>query len=212
MDQNVAENYGWHAPEAPHAHAYLQPAILKILKGLKVTRILDLGSGNGALCRYLAAAGFDVVGAEVDGRGVEISKSSSSHIPFYELGVQHDPSLLLKTEIKFDAVVSTEVVEHLFSPHLLPQFARQVLREGGYLVVSTPYHGYLKNLAISLLGKWDFHHSPLWHGGHIKFWSRPSLTRLLEENGFDVIDFAGIGRLPYLWKSMIIVAKASPDR
>ena len=105
----------------------------------------------------------------------------------------------------FDAVVSTEVIEHLFSPHLLPLSARPMLREGGYLIVSTPYYGYLKNIAISVLGKWDFHHASLWHGGHIKFWSRKTLTRLLEANGFKVTAFHGVGRLPWLWKWMILL-------
>ena len=75
-------------------------------------------------------------------------------------------------------------------------------------MISTPYHGYLKNLALSILDKWDKHHTVLWHGGHIKFWSRKTLTLLLQENGFNVIAFHGIGRLPYLLKSMILVARA----
>jgi hypothetical protein len=97
--------------------------------------------------------------------------------------------------------VSTEVVEHLFSPHLLPNFAWQLLSEGGYLVISTPYHGYIKNLALSVSDKWDSHHTPLWNGGHIKFWSRKTLTQLLEDNGFKVIGSSGVGRIPYLWKT-----------
>lgn len=43
--------------------------------------------------------------------------------------------------------------------------------------------------------------------GHIKYWSRPTLTRLMHENGFAVRRFHGVGRLPYLWKSMILVAQ-----
>ena len=105
-------------------------------------------------------------------------------------------------------MVSTEVVEHLYRPRLLPAFARGLLEPGGYLVVSTPYHGYLKNLALSGSNGWDAHHTPLWDGGHIKFWSRATLTRLLEENGFEVVSFSGAGRLPWLWKSMILVARA----
>jgi hypothetical protein len=71
-------------------------------------------------------------------------------------------------------------------------------------VISTPYHGYLKNLAIALAGKFDSHATALWNGGHIKFWSRKTLTSLLEQNGFRVESFIGAGRLPYLWKSMIL--------
>ena len=70
--------------------------------------------------------------------------------------------------------------------------------------MSTPYHGYLKNLALAITGKMDAHFGPLWDGGHIKFWSRKTLSRLLEEKGFEVTDFAGCGRVPYLWMSMLV--------
>jgi 2-polyprenyl-3-methyl-5-hydroxy-6-metoxy-1,4-benzoquinol methylase len=33
---------------------------------------------------------------------------------------------------KFDAVISSEVVEHLFSPHLLPLYAKAFLREPAF--------------------------------------------------------------------------------
>ncbi|MGI8567926.1 MAG: class I SAM-dependent methyltransferase [Methylocella sp.] len=116
-------------------------------------------------------------------------------------GVQDDPRLLLSQEKPFDAVVSTEVIEHLFSPHLLPQYAAAVLKEGGYLLITTPYHGYLKNLALSIFDKWDFHHPVLRNGGHIKFWSQATLTELLSQNGFRVIAFGGVGRFPYCGKA-----------
>lgn len=207
MGDNVVEDYGWSAAKTSPSCGYISPHILALLRQLGVTRILDLGAGNGVLCSQLASAGYQVVGVEYDKRGVEAARSSHPGIPFYKFGVQHDPAELLAHEQEFDAVVSTEVVEHLFSPQMLPLYARGVLRQGGYLLVTTPYHGYLKNLALSVLGKWDAHHSPLWHGGHIKFWSRATLEQLLSENGFRVVGFSGLGRLPYLWKSMALVAQ-----
>jgi hypothetical protein len=80
---------------------------------------------------------------------------------------------------------------------------------GGELIISCPYHGYLKNLVMALAGKFDNHFTVLWDGGHIKFWSKKTLTQLLEEFGFEVIDFKGAGRFPYLWKSMFIKARIS---
>jgi 2-polyprenyl-3-methyl-5-hydroxy-6-metoxy-1,4-benzoquinol methylase len=207
MAENLVDSYGWQSPVATCASAYITPTILSILNGLGARRVLDLGSGNGALCGVLAARGFDVAGVENDREGVLVAQRAHPNGRFYNFGVQDDPGKLLAAEAQFDAVVSTEVIEHLFSPHLLPRFAHAVLAEGGHLVVTTPYHGYLKNLALAVLGKWDFHHDPLWHGGHVKFWSRATLSRLLAENGFEVVAFSGVGRLPYLWKSMALVAR-----
>ncbi len=203
MAENIVEDYGWTTPHGPESCGYITPEVLALLKGLRVRRVLDLGAGNGAL----SSAGYEVAGVEYDQKGVEVARKSHPGIPFYNYGVQEDPSSLLAQEKRFDAVVSTEVIEHLFSPHMLPIFAHGCLNDGGHLVISTPYHGYLKNLALSIFGKWDTHHTPLWHGGHIKFWSRATLSHLLAENGFRVVGFSGVGRVPYLWKSMIVVAE-----
>ena len=99
------------------------------------------------------------------------------------------------------------MVEHLYSPHELARYCYDALRPQGTLIISTPYHGYLKNVAIAVTNKWDHHHMPNLHGGHIKFWSRAELTKLLEDAGFKVTGFAGAGRIPYLWKSMILIAQ-----
>jgi 2-polyprenyl-3-methyl-5-hydroxy-6-metoxy-1,4-benzoquinol methylase len=206
MTNSVAD-YGWASPHGPQSCGYISPAILALLRRLSAHRVLDLGAGNGALCAELSAAGFDVVGMECDARGVEIAQQACPSVRFYRLGVEDDPAGLTADERPFDAVVSTEVIEHLYSPHLLPEFASRALVAGGHLIVTTPYHGYLKNLALALLDKWDSHHTPLWHGGHIKFFSRRTLTRLLEASGFRVVAFSGVGRLPWLWKSMVVVAR-----
>jgi 2-polyprenyl-3-methyl-5-hydroxy-6-metoxy-1,4-benzoquinol methylase len=207
MEKNVVDEYGWPAIKVPYHCGYIIPKILSVLRHLGALRILDLGSGNGKLCSEIYRERYEIVGVEYDKQGVEIARLNYPEIPFYNFGVQHNPYDLLKEQHPFDVVVSTEVIEHLFSPHLLPIYAKAVLKKEGYLVITTPYHGYFKNLALSLLGEWDNHHMPLWHGGHIKFWSRNTLTQLLQENGFIVVEFSGVGRVPYLWKSMVLIAK-----
>lgn len=212
MADDRLDDYGWRAGrEDPGSCAYLVPDILAVLDqfGLRAagTRILDLGSGNGALCAALHEAGHEVVGVERDPRGVEIARQRVPTVRFHQLAIDDDPAHLLDRESLFNVVVSTEVVEHLYAPRQLPRFAHRVLVEGGVLVVSTPYHGYLKNLMLSLFNQWDQHLDPFWDGGHIKFWSAKTLARLLEEGGFEVIGFKGSGRWPVLWKSMILVAR-----
>ena len=78
---------------------------------------------------------------------------------------------------------------------------------GGTAILSTPYHGYWKNLALALSGQMDRHFTALWDHGHIKFWSMKTLALLLEEAGFRDIRFARVGRIPALAKAMIAVAR-----
>jgi hypothetical protein len=60
---------------------------------------------------------------------------------------------------------------------------------------------------LSLFNKWDSHHTPLWDGGHIKFCSKHTLSKLMQEEGFEIKQFVGCGRTPYMWKSMLLVGQ-----
>ena len=95
-----------------------------------------------------------------------------------------------------------EVIEHLYQPRAFVLFIRSILEAsgGGQFIVTTPYHGYLKNLTIAAANKMDHHLSALWEGGHIKFWSRRTLAILLREAGYHHLAFTGAGRIPYLWR------------
>jgi len=77
--------------------------------------------------------------------------------------------------------------------------------------MTTPYHGYLKCLVISGLGKMDKHLNPCWDGGHIKFFSVRTLSELICDNGFENVQFYFAGRVPCLWKNMICVAQKSHE-
>jgi hypothetical protein len=73
--------------------------------------------------------------------------------------------------------------------------------------LTTPYHGYLKNLLLAVTGKLDRHFTVLWDHGHIKFWSHKTMHEILTETGFTNIKFGGAGRIPWLWKSMVVRAE-----
>lgn len=190
--------------EKPHSNAYLSGPILAYLKRIGARKVLDLGCGNGALASDLTEQGMEVVGIDPSESGIENCRKAVPTGKFYCMGIYDDPDTV--SELDFDAAICTEVVEHLFYPRELPRFARKKLKEGAPLMVTTPYHGYYKNLALSIANKWDRHHTALWDGGHIKFWSRRTLGELLESEGFASEQFIGCGRFPFFWKSMLIIA------
>jgi len=138
--------------------------------------------------------------------GIELARKAFPKCRFEVASASADLLELLASE-PFDIVISTEVVEHLYDPRAYARTCFKALRGGGRFICTTPYHGYLKNLAISLAGKWDSHADPLWDCGHIKLWSRAMLTRLLTEAGFTNCKFRGAGRLPFLWMTMVMSAE-----
>ena len=82
-----------------------------------------------------------------------------------------------------------------------------MLEEGGVAIISAPYHGYVKNLALALTGNLDGHFAALQEHGHIKFWSVKTMRTLLAESSFREIRFRMAGRIPLLAKSMIAIAR-----
>lgn len=107
---------------------------------------------------------------------------------------------------QFPVVLSLEVVEHVYAPRDYARTVFSLLRPGGVAIISTPYHGYWKNLALAMTGRLDAHFTALWDQGHIKFWSIRTLGDLLREAGFVDIRFERVGRVPALAKAMIAMA------
>jgi 2-polyprenyl-3-methyl-5-hydroxy-6-metoxy-1,4-benzoquinol methylase len=178
-------------------------------------RVCDIGCGNGRLVISLAESGSTVVGVDASASGIDIARRSARRdlaATFVQADI--DPRLsdiLLRFGGAFDVVVSVDVIEHLFQPRLLVETAWRILRPGGRFVVCTPYHGYFKNVAISVLGKWDAHHDVNWDGGHIKFFSVRTLSAAVTQCGFAVEGFRFFGRAPLIWKNMVCIA-VKPDR
>jgi len=104
-------------------------------------------------------------------------------------------------------IVSSDVIEHLYRPADLIEAAGSMLKPNGYLVIGAPYHGYLKNVVLSVTGKMDAHFSSLHDGGHIKFFSVKTLSELLRRHDFIDLKFKFYGRAPWLWMNMICQAR-----
>ena len=188
----------------------LLPAIRSFLPSKPVT-ILDAGCGNGALTAILSEMGHRSVGIDVGESGIEFAKKHRPSIPYYVASVLDDLSGIIPDGAA-DVVIACEVIEHLYLPGKFLDGARRALKPGGRIIVTTPYHGYIKNLAISLLDGWDNHFGPARDGGHIKFFSKATLSSIMQDHGFTDLQFRGAGRLPYLWKSMVICGTNTQPR
>lgn len=204
--------YKWKDKTGTCAHSYIVPAILKILKELNLKldlKILDMGCGEGNLTNALYNLGFNNVwGFDISGSAISMAKRNFLSIS--DRFFQHDAyQSRLPDGIpqSYDLIISMEVVEHLYSPGACLENVYNWLNKNGYLIITTPYHGFLKNLVIALLNKFDWHVYVLQESGHIKFFSKRTLSFLLHKEGFDIIRFKGAGRIPYLWKSMILLTR-----
>ena len=200
--------YRWNSDLCPPIHGVLLPRIIRALEehcndhlGRKV---FDLGCGNGSVANRLSQLGWDVSGVDVSEEGIGVANSSFPHLNLRVGSAYDDLSALYG---QFPCVISLEVVEHVYSPREYAQTLHSLVAPGGTAIVSTPYHGYRKNLALVLTGTFDTHFTALWDHGHIKFWSRDTLSELLSEAGFKNIQYVRVGRIPPIAKSMIAIAQ-----
>jgi 2-polyprenyl-3-methyl-5-hydroxy-6-metoxy-1,4-benzoquinol methylase len=202
-----AGEYQHNSAEHACSDSWILPAIRNELEGLPPgTVIADLGCGNGALLSEFRTCSFELHGFDISKSGISQGERAYPEIHFHLADLTTDTSGI-DVYGRCDVVVTTEVVEHIFLPRLFISNCYKMLKPNGRLILSTPYHGYLKNLALAITGQMETHFCALWDFGHIKFWSRKTVGTLLQEAGFTIEKFQGVGRLPYLWKTMVICAR-----
>lgn len=174
----------------------------KRIKKTNSYKIFEIGCGNGVTANMLSQSGYQVVGIDASKTGIEQANKAFPQLELYH-GSAYDN--LSEVYGQFPIIVSLEVVEHVFDPRQFAKTFYNLLEKDGLGIISTPYHGYFKNLTLAITGKMDAHFTALWDGGHIKFWSIRTLKQLLLEAGFRDIYFIPVGRVPILAKSMIAV-------
>jgi len=201
----AASEFVWQSPGCSEVHRDVRQPILKLLHESAAHTVLDLGCGNGAFTAELSKAGFQATGSDCSTTGLSLARAHYSGIPFFH----HDLSDPLGENhtARYDAVIAVEVIEHLLLPRLLLSSALSALKPGGLLIVTTPFHGYWKNLALALTGSFDEHWHPLRDYGHVKFFSKNTLSALFREQGLELEFIQGVGRVPVLARSMIIAGR-----
>lgn len=199
---SASDEYVWDVAGEAGSHSYLLPAVTAELARVGARKVLDLGCGNGTLTARLQQAGYAMTGVDHSSSGIALAQRQHPGIAFDRHDL-HDELPAAHTG-RYDAVVAVEVIEHLLLPRRLMVAATAALRPGGAFIVTTPYHGYLKNLALALTGSFDEHWAPLRDYGHVKFFSRRTLTQLFREFGYRDIVFRTAGRVPPLAKSMVV--------
>lgn len=203
----MKKEYIWSESELSSTLKLLLPKIEKnfLSKISNKSEILDAGCGTGYLTNWLGKKGYKTIGVDSSEAGIKLAKKNqnkNSEFMYSDLDKLED-----QFSNKFDAVFCLEVIEHSFSPRSLVDSLEKMTKKNGYIFLSTPYHGYLKNLVIALLGKFDEHFTSLWDFGHIKFFSKKTLTKLINEKNLKIVCYGTVGRTFFLWKSMFFIVK-----
>lgn len=141
-------------------------------------RLLDVGCYTGTFMEVARAAGWEVSGVELSHWAAGIAAKSGAG-PVYEgpLG-----SLPVPGEY-FDVITFWDVLEHLSQPGVFLQEVGRLLKPGGIIGCSTHM---VDSWAVRLLGK----RYPFFMDMHLVHFSRATLKRILEEQGYELIDIS----------------------
>ncbi len=183
---------------------YLISTINEFLDQIITNKIglLDIGCGNGYLTKVISPKFNNTLAVDLSSEGInQVKKHQNEKLQFRNI----DLDKLIEEEQKFDFITCFEVIEHQYLPDTFLNKINKLLNNNGYLLLSTPYHGYFKNLAISLLNKHDWHFNPLWRHGHIKFFSIKTFKKTLSDANFEVIKYSFSGRFYPFSCSMIFL-------
>jgi len=195
-----AQSRTWRDPLDPDKEK-LAVRTLRLLGKPESIRLLDFGCGTGAMTRFFAERGYRVEGLDISPSIIEQNREQSPGIKFHLVEPERPTQLPAGA---FDAVFCSEVIEHVYDVTTVFEEFSRILRPGGLLIITTPYHARIKNVVTALVA-FEKHFDPTWQ--HIRFWTKRSLTAVATRHGLIPIRWHGIGRFWPLHKSFFVVLR-----
>jgi 2-polyprenyl-3-methyl-5-hydroxy-6-metoxy-1,4-benzoquinol methylase len=175
-------DHGVEDAEAPWRRLAHERRLERVARHAAGGRLLEVGCASGEFLEIAAAEGYEVEGLEPD-PGTSAGARERARLPV-RTGTLEDAAYAPGS---FDVVVLWHVLEHLDSPRRAIEEARRILRPGGVLGVETP--------AIDTL--WFRVLRSRWRQlipDHYFFFGRETLTRLIESEGFQLLELEKVGR------------------
>ena len=146
----------------------------------KVIKVLDVGCGNGDLQKYFLAKG-----EKAELMGIDLAKNDKSP------GIKFIRGNFFTYKIRkiFDVVITLGTIEHIENPILFVKKISKLLHKQGLLIIMTIDSDSLLYW-LARLANWlgvNEAYRQLFVGHHLQHFTKDSLRRLLENNGYEII-------------------------
>lgn len=189
-------------------------------------RVLDVGCSDGFHSLLYAKAGYEVLGVDIDPRCVEIANERAKkwNLPakfvqgfFEDMQTDHLPNPLDPTRNwihEFDAVVCSEVIEHVQDPAFLLGCLGDCAKDGAPILITTPDEAFDKGDTPVGGGAYEADREIT---GHVRVYTQESFEAILKSNPeFNVVEshfvpFIGGYRENQGWQCGEIRREPRPD-
>lgn len=147
----------------------------------KTNNILDIGCGNGHFLEVAKKRGWNVHGTEFTDEAMEICVNKKIEM---QQGVLNPENYY---SIKFDIVVSFEVIEHINNPKTEIQNIINILDTNGLFYFTTPNFNSISRFILK--DKWSVIEYP----EHLSYYTSKTMHRFLSKQGFKKIKIETTG-------------------
>jgi SAM-dependent methyltransferase len=169
-------------------------AVADSLHRIKARNVLEVGCGMGYLTYALSKAGYQARGIDISEAAVNTAKARYGDL-YIPISVE---AFIAESDMRFDAVVMTEVIEHLEHPFDIIAGVLRLLVPGGHLILTTP------NRSFFATGeRWATDLPPV----HLWWFSESSLRQMAQRLGcsMELVDFT-----PYSLRYPLLYSHRSP--
>lgn len=164
-------------------------AVADSLHRIKARNVLEVGCGMGYLTYALSKAGYQARGIDISELAVDAAKERYGDL-YTASSVE---AFAVQSEARFDAVVMTEVIEHVEDPLGVIAGAMRLLSPGGHLILTTPNRSHFPRGE-----RWATDLPPV----HLWWLSETSLRKVAQRLGcsLEFVDFTSYSlRYPLLY-------------
>jgi len=147
-------------------------------------RIMDVGCGAGQVGALLKEKDCHVVGVELDAEAAALARKVLDEVIVERAERLHREDLVGT----FDAIMLLDVLEHVPDPFLLLTNLRKYLADGGSLIISIPNAVHWTVRKMVLRGNFSYEEYGILDRNHLRFFTRDSFIRLLDEARLEVTE------------------------
>ncbi len=157
------------------------------------SHVLEIGCATGYMTEYLTHDKHcRILGVEPVAAQAELARARGLKVITGLIDSQETQEQLLAYTREhgfFDTIFMSQVIEHIADPGATLSILKGLLNPDGYLVISTCSIVHWKCRLQILLGRWTYEDYGIFDRTHLRFFTIKSFRRLLEDNGYTVVDF-----------------------